>query len=92
MFGCESELASLVATNYYKLDTSVANLDRRIRGWIGDNPFIFLDTKKIQATGWKPKLTIAEAVVVLPCPVAPQIKTIPPLRSGSAVRRAPWRR
>ena len=24
------------------------------KGWIGDNPFIFLDTKKIQATGWKP--------------------------------------
>jgi UDP-glucose 4-epimerase len=33
------------------------------RGWIGDNPFIFLETKKIQATGWKPKLTIAESVV-----------------------------
>lgn len=32
------------------------------RGWIGDNPFIFLDTAKIQATGWKPKLTIAEGV------------------------------
>ena len=33
------------------------------RGWIGDNPFIFLDTKKIQATGWKPKLTIAQGIV-----------------------------
>lgn len=33
------------------------------RGWIGDNPFIFLDTKKISATGWRPKLTIADAVV-----------------------------
>lgn len=33
------------------------------RGWIGDNPFIFLDTKKIAATGWKPKLTIEQAVV-----------------------------
>jgi UDP-glucose 4-epimerase len=33
------------------------------RGWIGDNPFIFLDTKKIVATGWKPKLTIREAIV-----------------------------
>jgi UDP-glucose 4-epimerase len=33
------------------------------RGWIGDNPFIFLDTKKIQATGWKPKLTIEEGIV-----------------------------
>jgi UDP-glucose 4-epimerase len=33
------------------------------RGWIGDNPFIFLDTKKIQSTGWKPKLTIEQGVV-----------------------------
>jgi len=33
------------------------------RGWIGDNPFIFLDTKKIQALGWKPKLTIQQGVV-----------------------------
>jgi UDP-glucose 4-epimerase len=32
------------------------------RGWIGDNPFIFLDTKKIQATGWKPKLSIAQGI------------------------------
>lgn len=33
------------------------------RGWIGDNPFIFLDTKKIQATGWTPKLTIEQGIV-----------------------------
>ena len=33
------------------------------RGWIGDNPFIFLDTKKIQATGWKPKLTIKQGII-----------------------------
>jgi UDP-glucose 4-epimerase len=33
------------------------------KGWIGDNPFIFLDTKKIQATGWRPKLTIQQAIV-----------------------------
>jgi len=32
------------------------------RGWVGDNPFIFLDTAKIRATGWKPKLTIQEGV------------------------------
>src|SRR4029434_2004862 len=28
------------------------------RGWIGDNPFIFLDTTRIRALGWKPQLTI----------------------------------
>ncbi len=33
------------------------------RGWVGDNPFIFLDTQKIQATGWKPKLTIEQGIV-----------------------------
>lgn len=33
------------------------------RGWIGDNPFIFLDCSRIRALGWKPKLTIREAVI-----------------------------
>jgi len=33
------------------------------RGWIGDNPFIFLDCAKIRALGWNPKLTIREGIV-----------------------------
>jgi UDP-glucose 4-epimerase len=33
------------------------------RGWIGDNPFMFLDTKAIRTLGWKPKLSIKEGVV-----------------------------
>jgi UDP-glucose 4-epimerase len=33
------------------------------RGWIGDNPFIFLDTAKIRALGWKPTLTIREGIL-----------------------------
>lgn len=33
------------------------------RGWIGDSPFIFLDTKRIRALGWKPQLTIREGVL-----------------------------
>lgn len=33
------------------------------RGWIGDNPFIFLDTKKVQSTGWRPKLTIEQGIM-----------------------------
>ncbi len=32
------------------------------RGWIGDNPFIFLDTARIRRTGWTPRFTIREAV------------------------------
>jgi UDP-glucose 4-epimerase len=33
------------------------------RGWIGDNPFIFLDTARIRALGWQPRLSIRESVV-----------------------------
>jgi UDP-glucose 4-epimerase len=33
------------------------------RGWVGDNPFIFLDTKKIRATGWNNTLTIEQGIV-----------------------------
>lgn len=33
------------------------------RGWIGDNPFIFLDTNKIQELGWKPKFDIQQGVI-----------------------------
>ena len=32
------------------------------RGWIGDNPFIYLDTKKVRALGWAPKFTIEQGV------------------------------
>jgi UDP-glucose 4-epimerase len=33
------------------------------RGWIGDSPFIFLDTAKIRSLGWRPKLTIRQGVI-----------------------------
>ena len=48
------------------------------RGWVGDNPFIFLDTKKIQSLGWKPKLSIRDGV----------IKTIEYLRANKWVFEA----
>jgi len=32
------------------------------RGWVGDNPFIFLGTEKIRATGWSASLSIAEGI------------------------------
>ncbi len=44
------------------------------RGWIGDNPFIFLETKKVRGLGWEPKLTIQQGV----------IKTV------EYLRRNPW--
>ncbi len=33
------------------------------RGWIGDNPFIFLDCGRIRSLGWTPKLSIQDGVV-----------------------------
>ena len=33
------------------------------RGWIGDNPFIYLDCHKIRSLGWRPKLTIKESII-----------------------------
>jgi UDP-glucose 4-epimerase len=32
------------------------------RGWIGDSPLIDLDTARIRALGWRPRLTIAQAM------------------------------
>jgi UDP-glucose 4-epimerase len=32
------------------------------RGWVGDNPFIFLDTRKIRGLGWRPSLSIQEGI------------------------------
>lgn len=33
------------------------------RGWVGDNPFIFLDCARMRALGWQPRLTIREGVI-----------------------------
>jgi UDP-glucose 4-epimerase len=33
------------------------------RGWIGDSPFILLDTKKVKSLMWAPKLRIREGVL-----------------------------
>jgi UDP-glucose 4-epimerase len=32
------------------------------RGWVGDNPFIFLDTQRIRRLGWKSRFTIRQGV------------------------------
>ena len=32
------------------------------QGWVGDNPFIYLDTTKIRRAGWRPHFTIREGV------------------------------
>jgi UDP-glucose 4-epimerase len=33
------------------------------RGWVGDNPFIYLDTARIRALGWSPKSNIRDGIV-----------------------------
>ena len=33
------------------------------RGWIGDNPFIYLDCTKIRSLGWQPKYSIKEGII-----------------------------
>lgn len=33
------------------------------RGWIGDSPFIFLDTARLMSYGWRQKVSIRDAVV-----------------------------
>ncbi len=33
------------------------------RGWIGDSPLIYLDVGRIHGLGWRPRLTIRQAVV-----------------------------
>ena len=33
------------------------------RGWIGDNPFIFLEAKKVKGTGWRTSLTIEQSII-----------------------------
>lgn len=33
------------------------------RGWIGDNPFIFLDCTRMRAMGWRPALSIRQGVL-----------------------------
>jgi UDP-glucose 4-epimerase len=32
------------------------------RGWVGDSPFIFLDSARMRALGWRPKLTIRKSI------------------------------
>ena len=32
------------------------------RGWVGDNPFIYLDIKKVSGLGWRPSHTIEKSV------------------------------
>ncbi len=69
------EVYNLGYPEYIKLSTSVKwicahlGIEPRLdyqggeRGWVGDNPFVFLDVTKMKETGWEPQYTIREAIV-----------------------------
>jgi UDP-glucose 4-epimerase len=66
---------NLGTSEYCKIDDSIGWITDHLglrpqlshsggsQGWVGDNPFIFLDTARIRALGWQPKLTIREGIV-----------------------------
>jgi UDP-glucose 4-epimerase len=68
------EVYNLGAQDYCVLQDSISWICERLqvapvleftggeRGWIGDNPFIFLDTTKVRKTGWYGDLTIRQAI------------------------------
>ncbi|CAN5745300.1 NAD-dependent epimerase/dehydratase family protein [soil metagenome] len=70
-----SEIYNLGASEYCQLTESIGWICEHLRlqpkleftggerGWVGDNPFIFLDTAKIQQTGWRAEWSIRDGVV-----------------------------
>ena len=47
-------------TGHLGLNPEVRSYTGGDRGWIGDSPFILLDTSRIRSLGWKPRLTIRD--------------------------------
>jgi UDP-glucose 4-epimerase len=58
---CEVRDSISWITNEMKLDPDIT-FGTESKGWIGDNPLIHLDTRKIQSLGWSPKYSIEFAV------------------------------
>jgi len=68
-------IVNLGADEYCMVDDSLGWISDRLglnpkrqytggeRGWIGDSPFIFLDTTKLRSLGWRQKLNIRDAVI-----------------------------
>jgi len=66
---------NLGAEEYLEVDQSIATITAHLglsprrtyaggeRGWIGDSPFIYLDTKRIRALGWAPTLDLRQSIV-----------------------------
>jgi UDP-glucose 4-epimerase len=73
--GDKVNLFNLGTDEYCKVNDSIGWISERLecspqlrytggeRGWIGDSPFIFLDCSRIRGLGWRPRLSIREAVL-----------------------------
>jgi UDP-glucose 4-epimerase len=69
-----SQVYNLGAPEYCRVSDSIQWICSRLgvapklefsggdRGWVGDNPFIFLETKKIQDAGWRATISIRAAI------------------------------
>lgn len=73
--GDKVNILNLGTDEYCQVDDSIGWISERLgvspalryaggeRGWVGDSPFIFLDCSRMRALGWRPKLSIREAVI-----------------------------
>jgi UDP-glucose 4-epimerase len=73
--GGKSHVFNLGADEYCQVNDSIGWITGRLRvapkltytggdrGWVGDSPFIFLDTAKVRSLGWAPRLSIREGII-----------------------------
>jgi UDP-glucose 4-epimerase len=73
--GANVNILNLGAGEYCKVNDSISWICQHLRltpelsysggdrGWIGDNPFIWLECSRMRALGWAPRFSIREAVV-----------------------------
>ena len=74
--GSGAQIFNLGADEYCTVNQSISWICQRLgvmpilnysggdRGWVGDNPFIFLDTDKIKSLGWQARHSIKEGVQI----------------------------
>jgi UDP-glucose 4-epimerase len=73
--GGKSHIYNLGTEEYCQVNDSIAWITAHLglspkltytggdRGWIGDSPFIFLDTTKVRSLGWSPRLSIRDGII-----------------------------